>query len=403
MASHGPPNGLPIAVAGDFAALDQADALVLPAIRYQELSQLQRRLDSEPDRRADPALPCDWYPLVCANRTGGQLAGPQRPARRASGHHQLRLDRLVASTLTSDSLTTLCGSRADGVIGSGAASAHYNLTLRLIESFGGSDLAICCAQRALVDRPSQAPYADFQQLSATTTPADRPRSAVVAAADGTAFTKKQGGCAGHQRAHLMRRFARREIRCSTGRTGCRQLGACWSAALWKSKQIAAEVGYGDVSSFRRLFKRELSCAPGYYRRHGAPDEARQIGENGIQRQSAPADRARASRRTASNCPPCVRPTHGQSPTPGRCRWRPSGHPIKTPKSMACDIRRRCPSHHPGSATATPCFPVCSETRIWPPASPYLMLFSTRLLRIDANAWASMRTHRLSGPSYPSCI
>ena len=33
-----------------------------------------------------------------------------------------------------------------------------------------------------------------------------------------------------------------------------------------TKQIAAEVGYGDVSSFRRLFKRELSCAPGYYRR-----------------------------------------------------------------------------------------------------------------------------------------
>ncbi len=32
------------------------------------------------------------------------------------------------------------------------------------------------------------------------------------------------------------------------------------------KQIAAEVGYSDVCSFRRLFKRELSCAPGYYRR-----------------------------------------------------------------------------------------------------------------------------------------
>ena len=48
------------------------------------------------------------------------------------------------------------------------------------------------------------------------------------------------------------------------------------------KQIAAEVGYGDVSSFRRLFKRVLSCAPGYYRRatrqpeHSHDEE--QIGE-----------------------------------------------------------------------------------------------------------------------------
>lgn len=52
------------------------------------------------------------------------------------------------------------------------------------------------------------------------------------------------------------------------------------------KQIAAEVGYGDVSSFRRLFKRELSCAPGYYRRATRDQmKASDRGENGIQRQS----------------------------------------------------------------------------------------------------------------------
>lgn len=58
-------------------------------------------------------------------------------------------------------------SSADGpLITSGAASAHYNLTLRLIRRLAGSDLALFCARRALVDRhrPSQAPYADFQQF-----------------------------------------------------------------------------------------------------------------------------------------------------------------------------------------------------------------------------------------------
>lgn len=286
-------NGLPIAVAGDFAALDQADALVLPAIRYQELSQLQRRLDSEPQIGALIRRCHATGTLVCANCTGvswlahsGLLDGRQATISWWLIdwlRQRYPLVRLQPYAVVAEQ---------DGVISSGAASAHYNLTLRLIERLGGSDLAIRCAQRALVDRhrPSQAPYADFQQFVGHHDPLiaraqqwlqqQMAQPFVLAAlADALAtsertlmrrFRQTLGASPLQYLQRLRMQAARRLLECST----------------LEIKQIAAEVGYGDVSSFRRLFKRELSCAPGYYRRATRDQmKASDRGENGIQRQS----------------------------------------------------------------------------------------------------------------------
>ena len=62
--------GLPIAADGDFASLEQADAICLPTIRYTSLPQLQQRLTAEPGMTALIREAQARGSLLCANCTG---------------------------------------------------------------------------------------------------------------------------------------------------------------------------------------------------------------------------------------------------------------------------------------------------------------------------------------------
>ena len=265
--------GLPIAADGDFASLEQADAVCLPAIRYLSLPQLQQRLAAEPGMTTLIRNAQARGSLLCANCTGvswlahsGVLDGRQATISWwLIDWLRQRYPRVQVQpyAVLSD----------DGpLITSGAASAHYNLTLRLIERLAGSDLALFCARRALVDRhrPSQAPYADFQQFVGHEDPLIARAQQWLQQHLGEPFVL--GALAAElatSERTLMRRF-RQALDASPlhylQRLRLQAAVRLLEHSTLDTKQIAAEVGYGDVSSFRRLFKRELSCAPGYYRR-----------------------------------------------------------------------------------------------------------------------------------------
>ncbi len=170
---------------------------------------------------------------------------------------KLRIDRIM----TED----------DNLICTGAATAFMNLGLHLIERFGSSELALRCSKALLVDsdRQSQAPYipydfwknhADDQVLEAQTWMEDHYRDKV--SIDGIAKN------VGISPRHFKRRFKE-----ATGETPIRYLQ---QLRIEKAKhrlertndtinEITWHVGYEDINSFRRLFRKHTGMSPKGYR------------------------------------------------------------------------------------------------------------------------------------------
>ena len=266
-------SGLKFEVSGDYAAAAEADIIYLPGTGYRDLPDFERRLT---DGRKLAALLNSWHGegrLLAANCTGvawlaasGVLDGCEATISWWLADWFRRRYPLVK--LQAHAILVEAGN----LLTSGAASAHYNQVLRLIERFAGSDLALQCARMALIDiqRRSQAPYVSFQQYTGHD-------DALVASSQqwlqkNLAQPFRLGELAAAldtSERTLMRRF-----RLALGDTplhylqqlrlhAARRLLETTSMGL---KQIVAEVGYADVSTFRRLFKRELRCSPGEYRR-----------------------------------------------------------------------------------------------------------------------------------------
>lgn len=275
-------SGLQLAVDGDFDSLQRPHVLCLPGITYPSLNAYQQRLAGHGALHR-LILRCHQAgSLLAANCTGvgwlaasGVLDGRQATIswwltdwlRRR--HPAIRLQPYAILAEDGPLLT------------SGAASAHYNLTLRLIERLGGTDLAIQCARLALIDRHrrSQAPYVDFQQFTGHDDPqiARAQQWQLEHLAEPFSLSRLATYLAVSERT-LIRRFQQA--------LGCAPLGylqrlrlqaACrlLENSSMEVKEIANQIGYADLSSFRRLFKRELGCTPGEYRRASPPPPAYQ--------------------------------------------------------------------------------------------------------------------------------
>lgn len=266
-------NGMVFKVAGDYADAADADIIYLPGTGYRDLPDFERRLVGG---RKLASLLDRWHGegrLLAANCTGvawlaasGVLDGCQATISWwLAGWFSRRYPavKLQAHAILAEDSNLLT---------SGAASAHYNLALRLVERFAGEDLALQCARLTLIDiqRRSQAPYASFQQYTGH-------GDALVARGQqwlqenlARPFRLDELAAAlDTSERTLMRRF-----RLSLGETplhylqqlrlhAARRMLETTSLGL---KQIVAEVGYTDESTFRRLFKRELHCSPCEYRR-----------------------------------------------------------------------------------------------------------------------------------------
>ena len=153
----------------------------------------------------------------------------------------------------------------------GAATSHFNLTLKIIEHFVSADVAALVARFMLIDpnRASQAPYMvhDFRPVAAD--PAVARAQKWVGARLAEAFTlDDMAGAAAVSTRTLIRRF--REA------TGLTPLAYVQKARVEEAKsllstgnlapeKIVDRVGYTDMSSFRRLFREHTGMTPHDYR------------------------------------------------------------------------------------------------------------------------------------------
>lgn len=265
--------GITLSVDGSYKDGDESDLILLPGILYRDIPSFEQRL-------VDEAPLLDhlrrWHgegKLIAANCTSVSLLAESGLLDGQQATICWWLSAWFRNRFPSIDLHThamICES--PGLLCSGATTAYLDLALRLVERLAGTDLALACARTMLVDtnRASQAPYATLQQYSGHRDALieccqhwlqenmDRPfRLDAMAAAMATSertlirrFRDVLGDTPLHYLQQLRLFAARRMLENST-------LGL---------EEIVSRVGYADVSAFRRLFKRELRCAPGEYRR-----------------------------------------------------------------------------------------------------------------------------------------
>jgi transcriptional regulator GlxA family with amidase domain len=152
----------------------------------------------------------------------------------------------------------------------GAMTAHIDLSLHLLRRLMGQALARSVGSIMLVDgaRASQLPFVALQRSFAE--PLTDAAIAWMEAHLSTAFSAKQLASV----LHVSYRTLHRRFHAVTGMPPLSYLQALRveraKAMLEQTRkgvdQIAAEVGYGDTSSFRRLFSRLTSVTPAQYRR-----------------------------------------------------------------------------------------------------------------------------------------
>jgi transcriptional regulator GlxA family with amidase domain len=158
-----------------------------------------------------------------------------------------------------------------GLICSGAVTAIFNLTLRVIEIFGSEELARACAKTLLVDpsRKSQTPYlitafrknhGDREVLRAQEWMEDHFKENI--GVDEAAVH------AGLSPRHFKRRFKRATNENPLSYLQLIRLEAAKNkleTTLDNMEEITRQVGYEDSSTFRRLFKKYTSLSPREYR------------------------------------------------------------------------------------------------------------------------------------------
>jgi len=157
------------------------------------------------------------------------------------------------------------------LLSTGAASAFLNLCLHFIEKYGNAELADQCSRSLLIDpeRVSQAPYMihDFWKSHGDTS--------VLAAQrimeEGYTARVSIDGLArevGISQRHFKRRFKQ-----ATGDTPLAYLQrlrienakALLSTTRESVNEITWQVGYEDINSFRRLFRKHTGMSPKDYR------------------------------------------------------------------------------------------------------------------------------------------
>ena len=156
------------------------------------------------------------------------------------------------------------------ILCSGAVTTSLNLALRLVEKFAGADIAAATARMMLIDtnRVSQSSYATLP---------DEPQHADALVARAQRWMEKslaQGFSLTELARHLAvsERTLNRRFKQATGEAPLHYLQSLRvdvAKRLLQTKAlnveaVSARVGYGDLSTFRRLFKRETGLSPRQY-------------------------------------------------------------------------------------------------------------------------------------------
>jgi transcriptional regulator GlxA family with amidase domain len=161
------------------------------------------------------------------------------------------------------------------ILCSGAVTTSLNLALRLVEKFAGAAIAAATARMMLIDtnRVSQSSYATLAE-------APQHDDALVARAQRWMEKSLEKGFSLSELArHLAvsERTLNRRFKRATGEAPLHHLQSLRvdvAKRLLETKglkvdAVSARVGYGDLSTFRRLFKRETGLSPREYQRRFA--------------------------------------------------------------------------------------------------------------------------------------
>lgn len=273
------PAGIRLRADGDWSMAGRADVVFIPAMYYQRTRDFVAQVSA---LRADLAPLHGWHEDGCriaATCTGTFLLAESGllDGRRATTSWWLRrvfAERYPRTRYEPDAVLT----EQDRVHCSGPHQARSNLLLRLVEPYAGVDLTLLAAKLMLIDtnQMSQAPYVTLQAHLGH-------HDALVARAQDV----MQHDLAREQRLEALAtelgtsvRTLIRRFRQATGQTpgsylrtlrldAARRLLETTGISL---ERIAEQVGYGDSSTFRRLFRRKLGLTPHEYRRRfGLPD------------------------------------------------------------------------------------------------------------------------------------
>ena len=158
----------------------------------------------------------------------------------------------------------------DGIISGGSVTSYLNLAIRLVEMFAGEKLAAMTAKTLLIDmnRTSQASYAKLVDDHGHVD------SLVARAQERMEATLQQGFRLGELAAWLAvsERTLNRRFKQAVGLaplTYLQNLRIEVAKQLLESRPIGLDmvsqrVGYGDISTFRQLFKRKTGLSPSEY-------------------------------------------------------------------------------------------------------------------------------------------
>ncbi|MDF3837742.1 helix-turn-helix domain-containing protein [Cupriavidus basilensis] len=269
-------SGQSIAVDGKIDARRRADAILLTApfvadmdefvARREQLNALSSALRRQRKAGAVLAAYCTGnYLLAEAGLLDGRIATTHWAkatdfARRYPGV-ELRAQEVMTGQ--------------DGILSSGAVTSYLNLAVRLVEMFAGEKLAAMTAKSLLIDmnRISQASYATLLDEHGHADPL------VARAQQRMEATLQQGFRLNELAAHLAvsERTLNRRFKQAVGLAPLvylQNLRIEVAKQLLESRRIGLEVvsqrvGYGDLSTFRQLFRRKTGLSPREYQQRFA--------------------------------------------------------------------------------------------------------------------------------------
>ena len=153
----------------------------------------------------------------------------------------------------------------------GAFTAYMNLTLRLIEEFGGPQLSLSCARMMLVDanHTAQSAYTTLQNQVAHTDDVVLKAQTWMQSSMANSFSLQDLA----DRLNISKRTLARRFKNALGESPVQYLQGMrvemakrlLETTVMNLEQIVEQVGYADVSSFRSLFERKTGLAPREYR------------------------------------------------------------------------------------------------------------------------------------------
>ena len=269
-------SGQAIAVDGRIDARKRADAIVVTApfvadmegfiARRDQLHAPSSALRLQRKAGAVVATYCTGsYLLAEAGLLDGRIATTHWSRASDFARRYPRVELRASEVLTEQ----------DGILCSGAVTSFLNLALRLVEMFAGARLAATTAKALLIDtnRISQASYATLLDEHGHT---DR---LVARAQRRMETTLQQRFRLSELAAHLAvsERTLNRRFKQATGDAPLEYLQTLrvevakrvLESGRMSLKAVTQRVGYGDLSTFRELFKRKTGLSPSEYQRRFA--------------------------------------------------------------------------------------------------------------------------------------